>query len=69
MVQNILLHLWVFLEVPINAKTQPLVRLVWSGSAEGQDFPRSLALLPFLETYTEAHAVVAGTGGAVEALS
>ena len=69
MVQNILLRLWVFQPFPPEAKPQPLVRLVWSGSAEGQDFPRSLALLPFLETYTEAHAVVAGTGGAVEALS
>ena len=35
----------------------------------GQDSPRSHALLAFLETYTEAYAVVAVSGGAVAALS
>ena len=42
---------------------------VWSGSASGQDFPRSLALLAFLETDTEAYVVVAVTGGRCRALA
>ena len=32
----------------------PVARFVWPGSASGQDSPRSLSLLAFLETYTEA---------------
>ena len=47
----------------------PVARFVWPGSATGQDFPRSLALLAFLETDTEADVVVAGARGVVVALS
>ena len=40
-----------------------------SGSASGQDSPRSLALLAFLETNTEADVVVTVAGGVVAAPS
>ena len=59
-----------------NLHSSPFTLKVWSlGSfglagllpCLGQDFPRSPALLAFLETYTEAYVVEAVTGGGVVA--